>query len=184
MFLLGHFRTLNDRITVLHISPESMLKDRLAMMHEIEYATSQYDTNVPADYHLDLQDIKLPNDRFDLILCSHVLEHIPDDIVAMKELYRILKPGGLALFMVPMWPSGKHATYENAAVTDERDRIIHFGQFDHVRIYGMDIIDRLKSVGFAVEAIDMEERLSNEEITKYRIKNDSGVKELIFAGRK
>jgi SAM-dependent methyltransferase len=165
---------------ILHFSPEKPISDRLKMREGIQYFTSQYDRNIQADYHLDIQNIDLGSDQFDLIICSHVLEHIPDDQTAMKEMYRILKPGGCAVVLVPLWPSEKHPTYENNAVTDYRDRIIHFGQFDHLRIYGLDVTERLEDAGFRVEIVDMEKRTEASLSEKYRLRNNLDIRELIF----
>ena len=92
---------------------------------------------------------------FDLILCSHVLEHV-DDKLAFAEMWRILRPGGTAIILVPVcwgWPT----TYENPAITRPEDRAIHFGQRDHVRIYGADIRDRIKAAGFTLEEYTAQE---------------------------
>jgi SAM-dependent methyltransferase len=167
-------------ISILHFSPEKPIADRLVKREGVDYKTSQYDRNVAANYYLDIQAIDLPDNQFDIIICSHVLEHIPDDQKAMREMYRILKPGGIAIISVPLWPSEKHATYENSAITDERDRIIHFGQFDHLRIYGLDVANRLTEVGFSVEILDMEKLTEAALAERYRLHNNLNIRELIF----
>lgn len=179
LFLEGYFKK-RESVTILHFSPEKPIADRLRTMPAIQYFTTQYDRSLKADYHLDIQQIDLPDNHFDVVICSHVLEHIPDDRIAMKEMYRILKPGGCALIMVPLWPSEQHETYENAAIIDPRDRIIHFGQFDHLRIYGLDITERLKKVGFSVEVLDMEKQVNSAVAEKYRLHNNLNIRELIF----
>ena len=181
---LEDYLTGNGNVNVLHFSPEKPIETRLRSMKGIRYVTSQYDAAQAADLYLYIQDINLPDSQFDLIICSHVLEHIPDDRRAMKEMFRILKPGGCALIMVPMWPSERHPTYENASITDERDRILHFGQFDHLRIYGLDIKDRLQEAGFSVQIIDMENRVGKTVAENLRLHNNLGIRELIFYSRK
>lgn len=171
-------------VSILHFSPEKPIADRLLACEGVDYKTSQYDRKVPADYYLDIQAIDLPDNQFDIIICSHVLEHIPDDQKAMCEIYRILKPGGIAIVLVPLWPSEKHVTYENTAITDERDRIMHFGQYDHLRIYGLDVVDRLKTAGFSVEVIDMEKRIDEQSSHRYRLHNMLDIRELIFLSSK
>ncbi len=179
LFLDDYFKQ-KQNISILHFSPEKPIADRLIAMAGIQYFTTQYNRELKADYHLDIQQIDLPDNQFDVIICSHVLEHIPDDRNAMKEVHRILKPGGSALIMVPLWPSEKHDTYENVAITDERDRIMHFGQYDHLRIYGLDIISRLEQVGFKVDIVDMEKQVEPQLAEKYRLHNNLDIRELIF----
>jgi SAM-dependent methyltransferase len=91
----------------------------------------------------------LADGSFDLILCSHVLEHVPDDGAAMAELRRVLAPGGLCLVLTPYRP--EVTTYEDPGITSPLDRMVAFGQQDHVRIYGNDLTDRLRGAGFEVE---------------------------------
>ncbi len=183
LFLEEYLKGKRD-IKILHFAPEKPIADRLVKREGVDYRTSQYDCNVAADYHLDIQAIDLPDNQFDVIICSHVLEHIPDDQKAMREMYRILKPGGIAIVLVPLWPSEKHATYENSAITDVRDRIIHFGQYDHLRIYGLDVVDRLKNARFNVTITDMEKQMDQRLSTQYRLHNMSDIRELIFLSTK
>jgi len=104
------------------------------------------------DDKLDIQDLHLYNDNsFDVFICSHILEHVTDDIKAMKELYRILSPGGFGITMVPMLKPVTQ-TKEDPAVTDTSLRLKYFGQADHVRLYAkQQFIERLTSVGFKVK---------------------------------
>jgi len=102
------------------------------------------------DLNIDLTQIPIPNSTFNAIICNHVLEHIPNDRRAMAELFRVLKPGGWAMVQVPI-SLYLVATYEDFSITDPMDRERAFGQNDHVRIYAMDYVDRLKQAGFAIE---------------------------------
>jgi predicted SAM-dependent methyltransferase len=101
---------------------------------------------------IDITKLTFEDNTYDVILCNHVLEHIIDDHLAMSELYRILKPGGWAILQVPI-SMALEETYENAKITEVKDREEHFGQFDHVRIYGKDYTSKLEKAGFKVEAI-------------------------------
>jgi len=132
--------------SLLHFAPEIVLERYLrARVHE--YASA--DLYKPrADRNEDIENISLPNENIDAVFCSHVLEHV-DDKKALKEIFRILKPGGIFITMVPIC-EGWHETYENAAITDPKERDLHFGQYDHVRYYGSDFIKRLESAGFNV----------------------------------
>ena len=132
---------------MLHAAPEYFLKDRLQKSSCINYISTDLDQY--AMLQMDLTNIYFPDETFDVIYTSHVLEHILDDRKAMRELYRVLKTGGWAILNVPI---GAEVTYEDPSVVDpdERERI--FGQWDHVRIYGQDYYDRLRESGFTVSA--------------------------------
>jgi predicted SAM-dependent methyltransferase len=105
------------------------------------------------DLNIDLTQIPFPNSTFSAIICNHVLEHIPNDRAAMAELFRVLKPDGWAMLQVPI-SFHLAATYEDFSITDPMDRERAFGQNDHVRIYAMDYVDRLKQAGFAVNLFE------------------------------
>jgi SAM-dependent methyltransferase len=134
---------------VLHVAPELRLSSWLRGRTDIDCATA--DLNMPGvDYRIDLTAIPFPDETFHAIICSHVLEHIPDDAKAMREMRRVLKPGGWAILQTPISAS-LAATYEDFSITDPKERERAFGQDDHVRIYAMDYVDRLKAAGFSVE---------------------------------
>ena len=102
----------------------------------------------PADLKLNLEAIDLPDASVDLIIANHVLEHV-DDRRASQELSRILRTNGLLLCMVPIVEGWKD-TYENPAIIDDENRMLHFGQEDHVRFYGRDFRDRIAAGGFTL----------------------------------
>lgn len=150
---------------VLHFAPEQAFYKRFGKMKNLHYVTT--DLNSPlADVKADICDLPFKNDEFDIILCNHVLEHIPNDIKAMQELYRVMKTGGLGIFQIPQ-DLKREITFENNSITDKKQRAEIFGQYDHVRIYGRDYFDKLRSIGFKVEEVDYTSTMSNEEITKY-----------------
>jgi SAM-dependent methyltransferase len=99
---------------------------------------------------MDITDIDLPDSSFDIVYCSHILEHVTDDLKAMSEMVRVLKPGGLALIQVPISENG---TFEDPSITDPGERERLFWQSVHVRLYGLDIKDRLAVAGFDVEVV-------------------------------
>jgi ubiquinone/menaquinone biosynthesis C-methylase UbiE len=134
-------------------------------MSNLDYLTT--DLNSPlADVKADICNLPFKDNEFDIILCNHVLEHIPDDTKAMEELYRILKPGGFGVFQIPQ-DLNRETTFEDDSINDKKERAKIFGQYDHVRIYGRDYFDKLRSVGFKVEEVDYTARLSEDEIIKY-----------------
>jgi SAM-dependent methyltransferase len=134
---------------LLHFAPEHCLEHRLPRPG-LEYVTADLDPS-KGRLELDVTDLALPDDAFDAILCSHVLEHVPDDRRAMRELQRVLEPGGWCIVMVPI-DLGRAVTYEDASITDPAERERHFWQDDHVRLYAPDVADRLRDAGFEVDA--------------------------------
>lgn len=150
---------------VLHFAPEQAFYKRFRKMSNLDYVTT--DLNSPlADVKADICNLPFKDNEFDIILCNHVLEHIPDDRKAMEELYRILKPGGFGVFQIPQ-DLNRETTFEDDSINDKKERAKIFGQYDHVRIYGRDYFDKLRSVGFKVEEVDYTARLSEDEIIKY-----------------
>ncbi|MEO1010857.1 MAG: methyltransferase domain-containing protein [Bacteroidota bacterium] len=152
---------------VLHFAPEQAFHKRFQQMKNLEYVTT--DLNSPlADVKADICNLPFKDNAFDVIFCNHVLEHIPDDTKAMQELYRILRPGGWGILQIPQ-DIKREKTFTDDSIKDKRQRTLIFGQYDHVRIYGMDYFDTLRVVGFTVEAVDYTKTLSLEEIEKYRL---------------
>jgi SAM-dependent methyltransferase len=140
---------------ILHFAPEKIFYDIFSQHQNIEY--------IPCDLFpklfrykgktkiekVDITNIPFEEHSFDVILCNHVLEHIPDDRLAMTELYRVMKKGGWGIFQVPI-DYNREVTYEDFSIVTRKEREKAFGLDDHVRCYGKDYKDRLKSVGFNV----------------------------------
>lgn len=152
-------------LKVLHMAPEQCFLSRFRKMKNLDYITADLFSPI-VDVKADILDLPFEDNEFDLVFCNHVLEHIEDDAKAMKELYRVLKPKGMGIFQVPQEISRDH-TYEDFSITSPEERAEHFGQYDHVRIYGKDYFDRLRAVGFQVHEVDYSTKLSAEEIEKY-----------------
>ena len=151
---LSNLKIWKNQLSVLHIAPEEMIARKLRRLKQIKYITG--DTN-PDRYRyytsaikLDITHLPFENNTFDVIICNHVLEHISDDRQAMKELFRVLKPEGFSMMQVPL-SSVLKQTYEDSLVATEEARLNHFGQKDHVRIYGEDYYLRLEDAGFMLE---------------------------------
>lgn len=152
---------------MLHFAPEKGLEPRLRGILGDQYVTT--DLEMPAvDTQQDITAMTFEEGSFSLIYCSNVLEHVPEDRKAMSELYRVLKPGGLAIVQVPI--KGE-VTYEDPAITDPDERYKHFGQADHVRFYGRDIRERLEAAGFVVKLTTMLEELelTPKELVKFNL---------------
>lgn len=129
---------------VLHFAPESAIS-RLIAPRAKRYLTADIDA-ARADIVLDIERIEQPAESWDLIVCSHVLEHVNDQ-AALAELFRVLRRGGQLVAMVPV-VEGWATSYEDPAIVTEREREAHFGLNDHVRYYGQDIRERFKKAGF------------------------------------
>lgn len=150
---------------ILHFAPEQAFYKRFRKMTNLDYVTT--DLNSPlADVKADICNLPFKDNEFDVILCNHVLEHIPDDTKAMQELYRIMKVGGIGVFQIPQ-DLNRETTFEDHNIIDNKERARIFGQYDHVRIYGRDYFNKLRSIGFKVEEVDYTSKLSEEAITKY-----------------
>ncbi len=152
---------------VLHFAPEQAFYKRFRKQKNLDYTTT--DLNSPlADVKADICNLPFRDNEFDVILCNHVLEHIPDDIKAMQELYRVLKKGGMAILQIPQDMS-REKTFEDNSITDRKERAKIFGQYDHVRVYGRDYFDRLRSIGFRVIEEDYTQKIDADWVDKYRL---------------
>ncbi len=157
----------SEPVQMLHIAPEAFLEERFRAMENIDYLSA--DIALPhVMVKMDITDIQYPDDSFDIIFASHVLEHIPDDVQAMRELRRVLRPTGWAVLQVPMWGP---KTKEDPAVTDPEERAKLFGQDDHVRMYGHDgeYHRRLLEAGFEVEVDQYVTELGPDLAHRYRL---------------
>jgi SAM-dependent methyltransferase len=151
--------------SLLHFAPEWGMRRYVGAASHLRYVTA--DLDMPGtDLQLDLQATGLPDASFDAVICSHVLEHVQDDRAAMRELHRILTPGGWALVMVPLDLTREH-TYEDPEIRTADARLHAFWQFDHVRLYAPDIAERLSDAGFTVETIRPLEAFGAEAMTRY-----------------
>jgi SAM-dependent methyltransferase len=148
---------------VLHIALEKTTANRLSNISYIDYLSADIHGKI-AMVPMDITEIGFRDDIFDVIYCSHVLEHIPEDRKAMKELSRVLKTSGWAVLQVPIRPG---ETIEAPEVTDPGERLRLFGYPDHVRSYGSDYVDRLRESGFRVEVCMAVDFLSEEAIREY-----------------
>lgn len=165
LYLQNETDFFEKKMKVLHFAPEAAFQKKFKKLKNISYDTIDLDSPL-ADIKADICDLPIKNDSYDFILCNHVLEHIIDDNKAMKELYRILRKNGKGIFQVPLNMELKK-TYEDFSITDPKERNKAFGQYDHVRVYGMDFFERLKNVGFKVEKCEYTSKLSEEEKIKY-----------------
>ena len=147
------------RLKVLHFAPEQAFYKIFRNQKNLDYTTTDLFSPL-ADVKADICNLPFESNLYDVILCNHVLEHIPDDIKAMKELFRVMKPGGYGIFQIPQ-DYNREQTFEDDSITDKNQRAKIFGQYDHVRIYGRDYFDKLRHIGFVVEENDYIKKLGS-----------------------
>lgn len=152
-------------LKVLHMAPEQCFLSIFKSMKHLDYTTADLYSPI-VDVKADILDLPFDDNEFDLIFCNHVLEHIEDDNKAMKELLRVMKPGGMGIFQVPQ-ELAREITFEDANIKTPEDRAKHFGQYDHVRVYGKDYFNRLRDAGFKVEEVAYSKTLSPDLVEKY-----------------
>jgi SAM-dependent methyltransferase len=154
-------------LKVLHMAPEQCFLDIFKSLENLDYTTADLFSPI-VDVKADILDLPFEDNSFDFIFCNHVLEHIEDDSKAMSELHRVMKTGGTGIFQIPQDLS-RESTYEDFTITKAEDRAKHFGQYDHVRVYGKDYFERLRKVGFEVEELAYAKTLDAESQDRYRL---------------
>jgi hypothetical protein len=151
---------------LLHFAPEPGIAGRLERRVP-RYVTADLEPG-RADLALDITSLDLDDASFDAVICSHVLEHVPDDAAAMRELHRILRPGGWAIVMVPV-DHDRARTLEDPGIADPVERRRMFWQEDHVRLYALDIVDRLRRARFEVDHVRPTDELTQGESERWRL---------------
>lgn len=167
LLYLQQQKTLDHPIRVLDLAPRDCFRNQMQQIDHITYLSSDLDSPSSMVWS-DLTQMGMGRDIFDLIVCFHVLEHVANDRAAFSELGRILKPGGFGLLMVPL---RGNTTFEvPGAHSDDYERL--YGQNDHVRWYGIDIAERIRSVGLSVEVLDMFQLFSPEVCQRHALYGD------------
>ena len=170
LYLNNETNFFSKTLKVLHIAPEQCFYNLFKNLKNINYTT--FDLNSPlADIKGDICNLPFKENSFDFILCNHVLEHINDDKKAMKELYRVLNKNGTAILQVPINQKSSK-TFEDSSIVDKKERIEKFGQYDHIRLYGLDYFKKLESFGFKVYPLKYSKEFTESEIIKYGLIKD------------
>ena len=170
LYLNNETNFFSKTLKVLHIAPEQCFYNLFKNLKNINYTT--FDLNSPlADIKGDICNLPFKENSFDFILCNHVLEHINDDKKAMKELYRVLNKNGTAILQVPINQKSSK-TFEDNSIVDKKQRIEKFGQYDHIRLYGLDYFKKLESFGFKVDPLKYSKEFTESEIIKYGLIKD------------
>lgn len=164
---------------VLHIAPEACYITRFEKFHGDRYITADIESPL-AKVKMDIHQIPFGENHFDVVLCNHVLEHVRDDIQAMREIKRVLKSGGFAILQIPFFNPVPEVTFEDASITDKREREKIFGQDDHVRKYGKDYPKRIEQSGL----LAVEEAYVNNLTEEVRQKFGLVKGEIIYKGVK
>ena len=169
----------STQLKVLHIAPEPCFIQRFEKQHGADYITADIESPL-AKVKMDIHQIPFEEDYFDVVLCNHVLEHVADDIKAMSEIRRVLKPGGWAILQVPFFSPVPETTFEDNSITNSREREKIFGQNDHVRKFGKDYLKRIESAQLKAVTDPFAISLPEDLIKKYGLMKG----ELIYKGTK
>ncbi len=166
LYLTNETDFFTSKKKVLHMAPEQCFLTRFRKLNH-DYVTADIDSPI-ADVTADIINLPFNDNSFDVIFCNHVLEHIQDDTKAMKELFRVMKKGGMGIFQVPQ-DLNRNVTFEDNSITNPKERAKIFGQYDHVRVYGRDYFDKLRSIGFEVKEVNYSQKISSKLSIKYRL---------------
>ncbi len=179
LYLQRETTLLSSQPTLLHIAPEVSLMHHFKRIYRKfpeRYITADLESPL-AKVHFDVQNIPFEDGSTDVIICNHLLEHVEDDALAMRELHRVLRSGGWGILLSPV-EYDRATTFEDDTITDAAERTRIFGQYDHRRIYGRDYAQRLRDAGFEVEEIDYINQLAPGEAEKYAL-----MREIIYLVR-
>lgn len=172
LFLRNKTNLFMDPIKLFEVSPKVSFARRFTQLSNIQYLGADITLRPYISLKMDLTATALKAESFDAVLCIHVLEEIIEDRRAMDEIYRVLKPGGWAVVSVPT--EMDRPTYEDASITNPKERKQAFGEPDHVRVYGYDLPDRLKESGFDVQ-LDLAQDIPQQTREKYGLRGDENI---------
>ena len=173
LYLKKKTKLLEKNISVLHVAPEIIFIKKFKKITNWNYVSIDLKSPL-ADIKANVYNLPFKENYFDLILCNHVLEHIEDDYKALNELYRVIKNNGTLIAQVPLDKNLK-TTFENKQIINPKERNKYFGQYDHVRVYGLDFFGRLAKSGFTPKKIDILKKMSKEEKIKYCLPKDEKI---------
>jgi len=165
--------------SILHFAPEGMLAKKLKISSK-NYISADIKKDM-ADVVQDIQSLTFDDNSFDYIICSCVLGHVPDEIAAINEIYRVLKSGGQA-FITTVLNLGTYKTIEDYRIQTPEERLKYYGENDLLRFHGEDFFDRLNIANAIVEKIDYSAHFTKQENVKFSLGNKE--RELIFCFKK
>jgi len=168
-------------MSIVHVAPERVLQDRFLKISDVSYRGGDLTADFGAEY-IDVTDLQYADASVDAMICNHVLEHVPDDVKAMREIRRVLRSNAWALLQVPDMEGEKTlVTEEDSTIDDPNERLRRFGQQDHVRRYGWDYLDRLAAAGLRVEVVRPEELFSVDTVQRCRLRKFGHVEPIFLA---
>ncbi len=167
LYLKNRTNFFSGDLKILHVAPEQCFYKIFRKMKNLKYITADLESPL-ADIKLDVQKMPFAANEFDMVICNHVLEHVPDDLKAMREILRILKPGGFAIMQVPT-AYAMEVTYEDASITDPKERQEKFRQKDHYRLYGRDYLNRIREAGFVINEDNYLMSIPEEDRQRFRL---------------
>ena len=179
LFMKEKTNFFTQKLKVLHVAPEPCFMKRFEAQHGEGYITADIESPL-AKVKMDIHHIPFGENEFDVVLCNHVLEHVQDDIKAMNEINRVLKPGGWSILQVPFFSPVPEITFEDKTITGQREREKAFGQDDHVRKFGKDYTQRIERSGLMAEANGYASTLTDDMCSKYGISK----REIVYRGIK
>nr|HPO38377.1 methyltransferase domain-containing protein [Kiritimatiellia bacterium] len=156
---------------ILHLAPEKHLAGRIEACRPARYVKGDLFPSREGVERVDVTQIPYAAASFDWVICNHVLEHVPDDVQALRELWRVLRPGGHAILQTP-FASGLEKSLEDPEIADDEKRIEFYGQEDHVRLYGRDLFDRIRGAGFQLTLMKHAECLPAMDARRYGVNPD------------
>jgi len=159
-----------EKLNVLHIAPEQCFHKRFKAQKNLNYITGDLVSPI-ADLHFDLHEIPLEDNRFDVVFCNHVMEHVDDALQCMKELHRVLKPGGWGIMQVPQ-DFNREETLEDKSIVTPEEREKYYWQKDHVRLFGLDYPQWLEKAGFTVTEFSKESNYDEKKISRFRLQKE------------
>ncbi len=173
LYLKNRTNIFKVNLRMLHFAPEDTFQRIFKTCSNIDYVSADLDAP-NAMLKMDITNILFKNEVFDVILCSHVLEHVEDDKRAIREMFRVLKKGGWAIIQSPV-ENNRRRTHEDLAIRTPKDRRKYFGLDNHVRIYGLDYKQRLEDAGFTVKFNDYLKDLDEGVIKTYALSNNGEI---------
>lgn len=174
-----HTDMLKEKCRVLYFAPEKQIVDTLFLEEKGMVFYGADISSRRGNIQVDMTNICFKNDYFDYVVANHVLEHIQDETAALREVYRVLSPGGKFIFSFPICTDCE--TFDDESIVSKEDRLRFYGQEDHVRLYGTDYLKRIESVcDLKIQCFSPQDDLPHEKILEYGFIKD----DIVMIGRK